>query len=279
MWKDLSRFQVLLLLYFYKAEPEKRTVTSAAKYYNRTKVFITRTLDSLEKLGLAERTQTRKTILSPYGETLAQKLWQQFEIAERYMQYLDMDPLQARNNALSALLAGFSEEYWSRMREQEARMRIKATFAGRQNFNGQELCSYLKDGSYFFPVVIYRVHTKNGDPVSAGNRGFTHPCELIVKNHTGTVYLTMKNISLSVPHTGRIAEKRVKRLSYQLGEEMIDAEQIGRYIAFPAKALRFISMGNSRDMILHGSVPVYMEYSGELLTDRETSAVFTMLVL
>ena len=41
------------------------------------------------------------------------------------MQYLDLTPLQAKNNALSALLAGFSEEYLNRMQEQEERMYIK----------------------------------------------------------------------------------------------------------------------------------------------------------
>ena len=57
------------------------------------------------------------------------------------MQYLDLTPLQAKNNALSALLAGFSEEYLNRMQEQEERMYIKEVFAGRQSasiyFNGE----------------------------------------------------------------------------------------------------------------------------------------------
>ncbi len=87
------------------------------------------------------------------------------------MQYLDQTHYRQKNNALSALLAGFSEEYLNRMQEQEERMYIKEVFAGRQNFSGQELCDYLKDGSYFFPFVIYREHIKNGNNISMGNRG------------------------------------------------------------------------------------------------------------
>ena len=166
MSEELTRFQIQLLLYFLEAEPKKRTVTDAARYFGKTKVSVTRTLDSLEKLGIVERTQARKTVLSHYGTKLAQKFQQQYQIAERYMQYLDLTPLQAKNNALSALLAGFSEEYLNRMQEQEERMYIKEVFAGRQNFSGQELCDYLKDGSYFFPFVIYREHIKNGNNIT-----------------------------------------------------------------------------------------------------------------
>ena len=44
------------------------------------------------------------------------------------------NPITGKNNALSALLAGFSEEYLNRMQEQEERMYIKEVFAGRQKF-------------------------------------------------------------------------------------------------------------------------------------------------
>ena len=56
MSEELTRFQIQLLLYFLEAEPKKRTVTDAARYFGKTKVSVTRTLDSLEKLGIVERT-------------------------------------------------------------------------------------------------------------------------------------------------------------------------------------------------------------------------------
>lgn len=236
MSEELTRFQIQLLLYFLEAEPKKRTVTDAARYFGKTKVSVTRTLDSLEKLGIVERTQARKTVLSHYGTKLAQKFQQQYQIAERYMQYLDLTPLQAKNNALSALLAGFSEEYLNRMQEQEERMYIKEVFAGRQNFSGQELCDYLKDGSYFFPFVIYREHIKNGNNISMGNRGFEHPCELIVKDHIGTIYLTIRTVSAPSALTGQLMEGRIKSLSYQLNGKLTNAEQEGRYFCFPGQS-------------------------------------------
>ena len=278
MSEELTRFQIQLLLYFLEAEPKKRTVTDAARYFGKTKVSVTRTLDSLEKLGIVERTQARKTVLSHYGTKLAQKFQQQYQIAERYMQYLDLTPLQAKNNALSALLAGFSEEYLNRMQEQEERMYIKEVFAGRQNFSGQELCDYLKDGSYFFPFVIYREHIKNGNNISMGNRGFEHPCELIVKDHIGTIYLTIKTVSAPSALTGQLMDGRIKSLSYQLNGKLVNAEQEGRYYCFPAKALQFISMGSGRDIVLHGSVCMQMQCSVGIIHMPESLAIFTMFI-
>ena len=55
MSEELTRFQIQLLLYFLEAEPKKRTVTDAARYFGKTKVSVTRTLDSLEKLGIVEK--------------------------------------------------------------------------------------------------------------------------------------------------------------------------------------------------------------------------------
>ena len=42
MSEELTRFQIQLLLYFLEAEPKKRTVTDAARYFGKTKVSVTR---------------------------------------------------------------------------------------------------------------------------------------------------------------------------------------------------------------------------------------------
>ena len=86
MSEELTRFQIQLLLYFLEAEPKKRTVTDAARYFGKTKVSVTRTLDSLEKLSIVERTQARKTVLSHYGTKLAQKFQQQHRITDIQIQ-------------------------------------------------------------------------------------------------------------------------------------------------------------------------------------------------
>ena len=52
------------------------------------------------------------------------------------MQYHDIPPAVAGQNALAMIQAGFTEEFLECMEEQEERMRIKEFFAGRKNFTG-----------------------------------------------------------------------------------------------------------------------------------------------
>lgn len=278
MSEELNRFQIQLLLYFLNADPKKRTVTDAARYFAKTKVSVTRALDNLEKRNMVQRVEARKTVLTRYGTQVGEKYRQQLEMAQRYMQYQDLTPDQAKENALSMLTAGFSDEFLNRMEEQEERMRIKEIFAGRQGFCGSELCEQLKDRSYFFPFVIYREHIKNGNNISMGNKGFEHPCELIVKDHVGMLYLTVKTVSALSGSSGKRMEGRIQKLQYRMEDAFLDAGKEGRYVYFPASALQFISMGSGRDQVLHGSVCLKMQCSVGALHMPESTAVFTIFI-
>ena len=183
MSENLNGIQIQLLLYFLEAEPKKRTVTDAARYLNKPKSTLTHILDSLDDLALMERVEGRKSVLTAAGERTAQQLLHQRKILEQYMQYQDIPPAQIKENALRALSAGFSDEFMERLAEQEGRMRLKEIFAGHRDFHGGDICNYLKDGSYYFPFIIYREQIKNHNNLSMANRGFENPCEMIVKDH------------------------------------------------------------------------------------------------
>ena len=154
--------------------------------------MVTRTLDTLEKLNIVERLENRKTVLTVPGVKLAEKYQKQRKVLEKYMQYQDIPPAQIKENALRALAARFSDEFMDRLAEQESRMHIKEIFAGRRDFHGGDICNYLSDGSYYFPFIIYREQIKNHNNLSMANRGFENPCEVIVKDHEGLVYLAAR---------------------------------------------------------------------------------------
>lgn len=278
MAEELNQLQIKLLLYFLEAEPKKRTVTDAAKYLGKTKVFVTRTLDKLEKMDIVQRVESRKTVLTSYGNQLGMAYQKKLKVAERYMQFQDLPPALARENAMAMLSAGFTDEFINRMEEQEERLRVKEIFAGRNSFSGEELCENLKDGSYMLPFVIYREHIKNGNNLSMANQGFEHPCELVVKDHIGVVYLQIKNVSAPSAQGGRMMEGKIEKLQYQQEEQFLNAGREGRYVYFPASALSFITMGNGREEVLHGSVCLNMQCSVGALHMPESKALFTMLI-
>lgn len=88
----------------------------------KTKVFVTRALDKLEKMDIFQRVEGRKTVLTVYGNQLAAMYQKKLKAAERYMQFQDLAPALARENAMAMLSAGFTDEFLQRMEEQEERL-------------------------------------------------------------------------------------------------------------------------------------------------------------
>ena len=278
MPETLTPFQIQLLLYYLEAEPKKRTVTDSARILGTTKWAVTRALDALEKQDVVERQENRKTVLTASGKKLAEKCRGQMKILEQYMQYQDIPPVQIKENALRALSAGFSDEFMARLAEQEGRMRLKEIFAGHRNFHGGDICNYLKDGSYYFPFIIYREQIKNHNNLSMANKGFENPCELIVKDHEGLVYLAVKTVSAESMSSGKKMEGRVNKMQYLYDGEFRDGGIDGRYVYFPVTALNFIAMGKGRDTLLHGSVCLKMQCSVGDMHMPESTAIFTMFI-
>lgn len=278
MPETLTPFQIQLLLYYLEAEPKKRTVTDSAKILGTTKWAVTRALDALEKQDVVERQENRKTVLTASGKKLAEKCRGQMKILEQYMQYQDIPPVQIKENALRALSAGFSDEFMARLAEQEGRMRLKEIFAGRRDFHGGDICNCLKDGSYYFPFIIYREQIKNHNNLSMANHGFENPCELIVKDHEGLVYLAVKTVSAESMSSGKKMEGRVNKMQYLYDGEFRDGGIDGRYVYFPVTALNFIAMGKGRDTLLHGSVCLKMQCSVGDMHMPESTAIFTMFI-
>lgn len=274
----LTLLQIQILLYYLEAETKKRTVTDAARSLGISKWAVTRAMDALEKLDIVERVENRKTILTVFGKRLAEEYHSQMKLLEQYMQYEDIPPAKIQDNALRALAAGFSDEFMERLAEQEGRMRLKEIFAGRRSFGGREICEHLKDGSYFFPFIFYREQIKNHSNLSMANQGFENPCELIVKEHEGLVYLTVKIVSAESMSSGRRMEGRINKMQYLYNGEFRDAGVDGRYVFFPVTALQFIAMGKGRDTLLHGSVCLKMQCSVGDMHMPESMAVFTMLI-
>ena len=194
------------------------------------------------------------------------------------MQYQDIPPAQIKENALRALSAGFSDEFMARLAEQEGRMRLKEIFAGRRDFHGGDICNYLKDGSYYFPFIIYREQIKNHNNLSMANKGFENPCELIVKDHEGLVYLAVRTVSAESMSSGKKMEGRVNKMQYLYDGEFRDGGIDGRYVYFPVTALNFIAMGKGRDTMLHGSVCLKMQCSVGDMHMPESAAIFTMFI-
>lgn len=69
------------------------------------------------------------------------------------------------------------------------------------------------------------------------NRGFENPCELIVRDHEGLVYLAVRTVSAESMSSGKKMEGRVTKCSTCTTAEFRDGGIDGRYVYFPVTAL------------------------------------------
>ena len=191
-----------------------------------------------------ERVEGRKSVLTAAGEKNGQQLLHCGKSWSSICSTRISRPAQIKENALRALSAGFSDQFMERLAEQEGRMRLKGRSSpGTGIFTAGDICNYLKDGSYYFPFIIYREQIKNHNNLSMANRGFENPCELIVKDHEGLVYLAVKTVSAESMSSGKKMEGRVNKMQYLYDGEFRDGGIDGRYVYFPVTALNFIAMG------------------------------------
>ena len=79
------------------------------------------------------------------------------------------------------------------------------------------------------------------------NRGFENPCEVIVKDHEGLVYLAAKTVSAQSMSSKNKWKDASRSCNTYMTENSVTAALTGVMYFFPVTALRFISMGKGRD--------------------------------
>ena len=279
MSENLNGIQIQLLLYFLEAEPKKRTVTDAARYLNKPKSTLTHILDSLDELALMERVEGRKSVLTAAGKkNCAGAAAPAGNPGAVYAVPGHPACADQKRTPCGRCRRAFPTSLWSALLNRRGGCASKRFFAGHRDFHGGDICNYLKDGSYYFPFIIYREQIKNHNNLSMANQGFENPCELIVKDHEGLVYLAVKTVSAESMSSGKKMEGRVNKMQYLYDGEFRDGGIDGRYVYFPVTALNFIAMGKGRDTLLHGSVCLRMQCSVGDMHMPESTAIFTMFI-
>ena len=129
----LNRFQTELLIYFADADPKRRTVSDAARFFSKPKSTVVYTLAAMRGLGLVQHAAGRKSALTVTGIKVAEQYKSRLSSLKKYMIYQDISPEEADENAMLALISGFSDEFLKRIDEQAVRMTLKEAFSGRRS--------------------------------------------------------------------------------------------------------------------------------------------------
>lgn len=276
--KNTPEILKLRVLLCFLNESEKRcTVTGLAEILEEGKQRISRTLISLEKEGLIDRSNLRQPKLTYTGRKAASYYEERSDIVLNHMLYEGVDIDSAEYD--SYVLAMFCSENGMKVfRESEQRYRAKYELRREKAFDGTVLCSYFGDGEYSFPFLIYREQICDGKLISMANEGFEHPCSLIVKKGIGHIRLKAVNISAVSPYNGKKLTGIVRNLRFFEDGVFKSAYEEGGYWLFPARVINFLNIGSGIGQILHGSVRLKMECSVGTAHMPESDAVFTVLI-
>lgn len=266
-----------ILLCFQNEAPSICTVTGLSRLLDESKQKISRAFISLEKEGLIDRSDNRRPVLTEKGKCKALYYEERTDIILNHLLYEGLDMDNAEHDAFAWAMFS-SDAGFEMLKNSEQRYHAKYTLRKKTHFSGEVLCSYLKDGEYRFPFLIYREHMSEGSNLSMANEGFEHPCSLVVKNGKGVIRLKAVDVSFKSLATGREMNGKVRDLRYMKNGEFYPAAEDGEWLSFPAEALSFINMGTGIGQILHGSVCIRMRCSVGTKHMPESTAVFTIIV-
>lgn len=277
MVEGLTLLQLRILMCFLNAGPEGCSNSSLNKTLGIEKYTLSRVCLEMEKMGLIDRTNIRRPVLTEKGQREAEFYAERMDTAISHLCYEGVDVATAKQDAYYWALYN-SEETMEVIRATEEMYRIKYEMRNKSTFSGAELCKLMRDGTYSFPFLIYREHVKDGDVLSMGNVGFESPCTMTVKNGVGTLQFHTVKASVISPRDGIRMQGKVQKLKYMQYGDYNTAELVGDVVSIPASSLKFVNIGSGVSQILHGSVSIMVSVSVGALNMPESVAVLTLLV-
>lgn len=272
---DVLKLRVLLA--FLNEAPKVCTVTGFSNLFGMSKQKTSRLLITMEKEGLISRENVRNPQLTTYGLELAKRFDDRYNVVLNHLLYEGVDLDSAEHDALIQALY-LSTEGIRTIRQAEQCYQAKYRLRKQSSFSGEELCAYLGDGEYRFAFLLYRETAYDGEIVSMANRGFEHPCTLILKEGMGEILLTPLVMEARSKTTGALMAGSIRNLTYLEHGCFKPARVEKESLVIPANALSFLNMGSGIGQILHGSVVVRMDCSVGTAHMPESTAIFTMFI-
>lgn len=275
---QMNETKLKLLLSFHTFSFENRTITKIARSLNMEKYEVSRLAVQLSEEGLLDREDNRHPILTEVGQQLAEKYASRLALAKAHLIYEGVPENEAERDAIIWTL-NCTDGTFEAIERMEQHYIIKGYFGSNAVFSGSDLCKRIYNGKFIFPFVIYRDNVKNQSNISMANHGFRHPCEIIVTNGKGMVYLKPISMIEKSPTSGTNIMGKVSHLQYFNGAEWIEAGKQEQFVCIPMDSMRFINIGEDiASRILHGSICLKMGCTAGDMHMPESTAIFTLLI-
>lgn len=276
MPESMELLKMRILICFLKMSPDRCTVTNLSKTLVMEKYTVSRAMIALERDGFLDRSNNRHPRLTRSGIQVAERYRNRMEIAISHLMYEGVSSANAQADA-GYLSLYCSDETFQMIQRMEERCRIQYMLKDRKQFDGADLCRYLRDGSYRLPFVIYKENVDGHNNLSMANDGFEHPCELEVRKSQGIIRLKAISV-IRASSTGKKIQGKISGMKYFDGGIFCDVEHNGDFLQFPAEILKFINIGNDAGGMFHGSACLKMICSASAMDMPESTAIFTVMI-
>lgn len=274
----LSDIKLKLLMDFHSLKDDERTITKISKALGMKKYEVSRQVSQLCEMGYMERLESREIALTEQGKELSDKLAKRQISAENHLVYEGVPREIACKDAVIWAM-NCTDETFNAIEKWESHYIIKSYFPKNASFTGKKLCEKIENGSFEFPFVIYRDNVRNMSNISMANKGFCHPCEVVVKNGEGTLILRVQPMEENSRLTGEKIFGKVAHLEYFENGNWCEASYLNDTIRIPMTALQFLNIGDDvASLILHGSLCLKITSTCGEVHMPESTAIFTLLV-
>lgn len=273
-----EELRLKIFMCFLNFSEENRKITKIAQALGVEKYEMSRQVAQLEKEGYVDRSDPRRPKLTDKGRALAERYAKRMELAQNHLIYEGVPKDEARHDAVMLTLY-CGDKTFENIQLIEETLRMKEVFANKASFSGREFSEKINDGHYTFPFIIYREKVKKGNNISMANKGFAHPCEVVVGESGGFVLLKAIDMNEFSGLNGIKMTGKVQHLKYYDGRRFVEAAVSGDFIQIPLEYFQFHNIGSDPlNRILHGSICLKMCCSVGQVHMPESTAIFTLFV-
>lgn len=250
----LTEEKLTYLLFLYKNQSSKETVTGMANRLGVSKSTLSRALQSFYEEGWIK--VKGKGQLSSQGVDVARKLDQEIDkLASWLITEGGLKGEEAYPEARSLVLT-MGEEVRKKLIHRSSLVSFYKSIEHMKRLNGDFLCANLEDGWYSFAFTIYKDQEQEHYQISMANEGFHHPGYLSIKQGVGELCLYPREVEHESLLGKLVLKGKLAHLQYDKDAKFVEAKQSKDCFCIPVSKMMFYY--NSQERVLQGTLRLKM---------------------
>lgn len=275
---ELSEMQIRLILAIHNSQNSLLSYSSFGTEYNLKPYAVSRIASELSDMGMLNRTNVRRPVLTPHGAKFAEHFLYKMEVFQNYLRYEGMSNEERIKREAFRRAMEYDDEMFEAENNMYLHNRLKSYFNSDAKFMGTEFCEKIKNGTFSFSIIFEALQLKEDfTNWSMANDGFQPKCKIVIKDGKGYVLLFPKMVASNKTGDGHSVSGQAAQFQYHDDEKLIDIQRTPEGFRIPLDKFRFRNIGdNVNEQILHGQICIQVTCTSGEMGIRK--AMLTVLV-